>query len=164
MKVLTVLGLGGIVLLGAAGCSTHPAVINYDSIDEFALQAASYEGKEIGEVKGRHRAYIWEGCSYAARTAVWKMIREAKRYEANAIGDITWRDGRSPEPRCKKRWFYTLLMPVLLTPYFLDAEVSGNAYIVDDLEWGMYRIPDDPAGRTDLVDRILEETLPRSGG
>ncbi|MFH1278610.1 MAG: hypothetical protein ABIK65_09545 [Candidatus Eisenbacteria bacterium] len=162
MKGLAVLGLGGIVLLGAAGCSTHPAVVNYDSIGEFALRAAPFEGKELGEVKGRHRAYVWEGCTYAARTAVWKMIREAKQYEANAIGDITWRDGRSPEPRCKKRWFYTLLTPVLLTPYFMDAEVRGTAYMVDEMELGLYLIPDDPAGQAELVERIVEETIEMS--
>ena len=164
MKGLAILCLGGIVLLGAAGCSTHPTAVKYETIEEFTLQAGPLEGRELGEVKGRHRAYIWEGCSYAARTAVWKMIRGARECKANAIGDITWRDGKSPEPRCKKRWFYTLLMPVLLTPYFLDAEVHGTAYVIDNVEVGLYLIPDDPAGQAELVERIVEETMPMGEG
>jgi hypothetical protein len=150
-----------IFLLVAAGCSTHPSVMNYDGIDEFKIQPGSIEAKEIGEVKGRHRSYVWEGCGYAVRTAVWKMINEAKQRDANAVGEVRWRDGESPEPRCKKRWFYAIIPPLLLTRYFMDAEVCGTAYVVDEdeIETGMYRIPDDPAGELRLAERIAADLL-----
>ncbi|MBN1827376.1 MAG: hypothetical protein JW958_14040 [Candidatus Eisenbacteria bacterium] len=146
------------------GCSTHTARIDYEGIEEFQLQTAPiYGAKELGEVKGKHRGPIWDGGDYAAHTAVWKMIRKARELNANAIGDIYWRDGKSPEPRCKKRWLYTLIFPpVLLTPFFMDAEVHGIAYQVEMEEAGLYRLPEDPAEESVLAKRIVEETR-RSG-
>ena len=128
--------------LGAVGCSTHSTVVDYEGIEEFTVRAAPFSEHEVvGSVEGRHRGPVWESCSYAARSAVWKMIRQAKAMGANAVGDVYWRDGSGPQPRCKRRWFYALLFPVLCTPLFMDAEVHGTAYALSEPRAGAYVIP-----------------------
>lgn len=146
-------------VLCLSGCSTHGSVINYEAIEEFSIQPEVIIGsKALGEVKGKHRGPAWDGCAYSSKTAVWKMIRKAKEIGGNAVGDIHWRDGQSPDPRCKRRWWYIPFVFPILLPGFIDAEVCGTAYyVLPEDETALYIIPDDPAGQERLVRRIVAE-------
>ena len=142
-----------------AGCSTHYSSLNYEEFTDFEVQTGAIDAQRVGVVKGEHRGAAWEGCEYATRTAVWRLIQEAKEINANAIGDIQWRDGAGPKPRCKRHWWLIVLPPTLMTPLFLDAEVEAVAYRVVEEEISLYTIPEEDAEIMLLVERILDETL-----
>lgn len=142
-----------------AGCSTHYSSLNYEEFTDFDVYTGSLDAQKVGVVKGEHRGAAWEGCDYATRTAVWRMIQEAKEVHANAIGDIQWRDGAGPRPRCKRHWWLVVLPPTLITPLFLDAEVEAVAYRVEEDEISLYRIPEEETEVAQLVERIIDETV-----
>ncbi len=141
-----------------SGCSTHYASINYEEFSDFDVRTESIEAKKVGIVKGEHRGPAWEGCDYATRTAVWRLISEAKEIHANAIGDIQRRDGAGPRPRCKRHWWLIIFPPTFMTPLFLDAEVEAVAYRVVEEEISLYMIPEEPGEIVQLVQRIIDET------
>ena len=155
----------GIITLAIAmaafltSCSTHYSSLNYEEFSEFDVRTESIDAKRVGIVKGEHRGPAWEGCDYATRTAVWRMITEAREIHANAIGDIQWRDGAGPRPRCKRHWWLILFPPTLMTPLFLDAEVEAVAYRVVEEEISLYMIPEKTEEVVQLVERIIDETL-----
>ncbi len=144
------------LLLG--GCSTHYSSLNYEEFSDFDVRTGSIDAVKVGVVKGEHRGPIWEGCEYATRPAVWRMINAAKEINANAIGDIQWRDGSGPRPRCKKHWWLIVFPPAYITPLFMDAEVQATAYRVEEEEIGLYAIPEEGTELAMLVDRIIDET------
>lgn len=141
------------------GCSTHPTPLDYGEFVEFDVRSSAPMGEPLGDVSGRHRGAAWESCGYVTRTAVWKMIADAKEMGATAIGDVRWRDGCGPGARCKRRWGYTVFFfPALLTGLFMDAEVSGVAYVGAPPEEAsttpVYVIPKSETAVATLVDEI----------
>ncbi len=144
-----------VLLFLVSGCSTHQTALNYKEIKEFHVDRGEIQAVNLGRVEGRHRSPAWESCGYAARTALWKMISEAKKMGANAVGDLRWRDGRSPDARCKRRWGYFVFPLFYLTPAFMDAQIVATAYLVEDPDLALYSLPAEPGEEGALVERML---------
>jgi hypothetical protein len=156
------------VLVAAAlgtGCSYHRAYIAYTEYSEDVRVAATgWEGRALGRVAAAEGGAIWERCTDVARGSLWILMEDARRLGGNAIGDVRWvpqDPGRTTDlPTCKKKWGWFLIWPVLVTPGFMSASVEAVAYEVPDPDKalaGLHLIPEDPAERAALVDRILAE-------
>ena len=153
----------GLVILAALllpGCSTHYSTLSYDEFQEdFDVRTGRIAADTLGTVKGSHGGPVWESCTYASRTAVWKMIHQAQDRGANAVGNIRWKQGSGPRPTCKKKWGWIVFFPAYFTSLFMSAGVEAEAYYVEEPLLSLYMLPESEDELVRLVERITAETL-----
>ncbi|MCP4897644.1 MAG: hypothetical protein GY906_11785, partial [bacterium] len=66
---------------------------------------------------------------------------------------------RNPEePKCRQRWGWILIWPVLATPAFQVAQVEATAYRVDpaQVSSSLFFIPETRSEQAQLVEKILD--------
>lgn len=128
MKNLICLFLIGTFL---SGCSIYPLKISYQEFsDEILVKTDSWNGENLGKVRGTSGGFLWSDCRNAAHSAMHDLIENAKKKGGNAIGEVKWDASSTANPMCQKRWVFFLFPPALLTPFFIHVGIEANAYKV----------------------------------
>lgn len=166
----TTAGNAGVLLAVAVtfsgACAYQRAYIAYGRPEAgLPLAAAPFAGEAIGVVRAAEMGPVWKDCTKVAEAAVWVLIDETRRLGGNAVGGIRWFPNESAatdHPCCRQRWGWVLVWPVLATPAFQIAEVEGTAYRLAKPAHeggGFYPIPEGAKAQTELVARIVDDTL-----
>ncbi len=158
-----------LVAVTTIGCSFHRAFVRYDEIDEeVVIQAESWPGERLGEVRASEGGAIWDDCTEIASRSLWLLVEQAQAMGGNAIGDVRWFTECSPEPivepTCERRWGWFVLWPGLLTPAFMGAEVDAVVYRIPsnvETRSDLIVLPEDRAELGKLVDRMADGRVSR---
>jgi len=144
-------------------CSVHRAHFEYQEFENrIPIRPGGWDGELIGPVAYDAKGAIWDDCTAIAKMSVWGIIDKTRAVGGNAIGNIRWipRDGGLTIPHCKKRWWYVVFWPLLLTPLFMSATVNADAYRVKDpnaTRAGVYMIPSTRLAA--FVERIVNDVM-----
>lgn len=144
---------------GVTACSTQTANLQYSEFnDRMLVKAEAVSGQDLGPVKGGHGGAIWDSCDEHARNAVTRMIESAKLKGANAVGNVKWATSGNSTPSCKKQWGWFALWPFILTPLFMQVEVSGTGYKTDAAKAkkaGLMMLPSNQAELDMFVQKVM---------
>jgi len=144
-----------------SNCTTNRALIRYSDIKEVAAKEGKWDGKPLGTVHSDIGGAIWDECTELAQRNLRAVVMQAQNMGANALGGFVWLPGderESTEPVCKKRWGWFAMWPFILTPLFVSADVTAQAYNIPGLEKdskSVYYIPKTKEGRENLIKRLL---------
>lgn len=126
------------------------------------MKDGAWQGQELGPVMGHEGDNIVGDCTQAAVAAMREMIKHAKKKGANAIGNIKWDTSRNSSVKCRKNWGYVVIPPMLLTPMFMTAIVTGTAYYVVNLDQnslaGVFALPNSAKEESIFISRLLSPT------
>jgi len=124
-------------------CSHKSVTLNYRDLSVTDKAVMTESQQDLGLVEGSYSGHAWDSCEEISKSAVQKLMANARKLGANAVTSLEWqkKDFYVKSPTCKKSYgWFALYILGGLGPWVTSAKVKGRAVLVDKTQTNIKKI------------------------